>query len=134
MPKPTLKVSRVNLIELSDWNAFVEKVYDRPYNFQQQAGCRDRGSFSLTVPSGMAEEYDSWPDTVQEIVNHPEMGVNFAAWLARDPKQKLPEQEYNYELGLWWERNFYPAIWAVADDLYDKGYLDAGEYTIEIDW
>jgi len=62
------------------------------------------------------------------------MGVSFKAWLARDPKQKLEGQEYDYELSLWWDRNFYPDVQMVANDLHAKGLLESGEYLIDIDW
>lgn len=64
------------------------------------------------------------------------MGVSFAAWLARDPKQKLadPSAQEDYCLELWWHRNFYPDVQMVANDLHAKGLLDAGDHTILIDW
>jgi hypothetical protein len=35
---------------------------------------------------------------------------------------------------MWWERNFYPDIQIVANDLHSKDLLEAGTYIIEIDW
>lgn len=35
---------------------------------------------------------------------------------------------------MWWVRNFYPDVNMVANDLYEKGLLEAGEYLINIDW
>lgn len=67
-------------------------------------------------------------------MNHEEMGVSFKAWLARDPKQPLPGHEDSFGLGLWWDRNFYPNIEMIANDLHERGLLKAGEYTIIIDW
>ena len=46
-----LKVKNVQMIDVSDWDNLVEKTYGRIYNFQQQDGCKERGTFSLTVPS-----------------------------------------------------------------------------------
>ena len=64
------------------------------------------------------------------------MGVSFKAWLERDPTQKLndPNCNYDYGLVLWWDRNFYPHISMIINDLYTKGLLEAGEYQINIDW
>lgn len=62
------------------------------------------------------------------------MGVSLAAWLARDPKTKIKDQKYDFELELWWQRNFYPDIQMIANDLYEKGLLEAGEYAIDVDW
>jgi hypothetical protein len=128
-----MKIKTVQMIETSDWDSVVKETYQRPYCFQQQHGCRDRGTHWLVVPD--PEYNDSeMNDSVPEIVNGPEMGVKFAAWLARDPAQPLQDQKWDWELPMWWERNFYPEIEAVANDLHAKGLLPAGEYIINIDW
>lgn len=121
------------VIDVSDWDALVVKTYGRPYCFQQQDDCKERQRVHLTVPAS-ADDYPN--DTVPEIVNHEEMGVSFAAWLDRDPKQKLsnPDDQNSWSLGLWWDRNFYPNVQMVANDLHARGLLDAGEYVIDIDW
>ena len=64
------------------------------------------------------------------------MGVSFKAWLERDPKQKLNDKvdRDNFSLNLWWERNFYPSIDMIINDLHKKGLIEEGEYVIEIDW
>ena len=127
-----MKIKNTKTISLRDWNECVKKTYGRPYNYQQQDGCQSRGVFHLTVPE--EETYDFENDTVPEEVNGSEMGVSFKAWLKRDPKQKIKDQEDDFELELFWQRNFYPAIEMVANDLHKKGLLEAGEYSIEIDW
>lgn len=127
-----LKTRTETVIDVGDWDKLVKKVYGRPYSFQQQDGCKDRGSFRFKIPD--EDDYDYENDIIPEIVNHDRMGVSFAAWLKRDPKQKLPNQQADYELELWWERNFYPRIDMIINDLYKRGLLDAGEYTIDIDW
>jgi hypothetical protein len=121
------------MIEVQDWDELVEKTYGRPYSFQQQDDCKERGTHELTVPDS-AEDYEN--DTVPETVNHPDMGVSFAAWLARDPKQKLNAESWDSESGIrmWWERNFYPDVQMIANDLHARGLLDAGKYVIDIDW
>jgi len=131
-----MKFRTEKTIEVDEWDKLVTQTYGRPYHFQQQGGCRDRGSFRLSVPSEVDEEM---PDTVPEIVNHDEMGVNFAAWLARDPKQVLQGDDdasrtEQWCIDLWWTRNFYPPLQAVANDLHAKGLLEAGDYVIDIDW
>jgi len=119
------------MITIRDWNKCVQEAYGRPYNFQQQNGCQDRGNFQLEVP-GEVDDFEN--DTVPEIVNGKEMGVSFKAWLERNPKQKIKDQKYDYELKLWWARNFYPNVQMVANDLHMNGFLPAGEYLISIDW
>lgn len=128
-----LKIRTEQVIDVSDWDRLVSSTYGRPYSFQQQDGCKERQRYYLTVPCA-GEDFEN--NTVPEEVNHEEMGVSFAAWLARDPKQKLsnPEDRQSWSLGLWWDRNFYPDIQMVANDLHERGLLDAGEYTIDIDW
>lgn len=109
----------------------VIETYGRPYSFQQQDGCKDRDLVAITVP----EECDDFEnDTVPEIVNGDEMGVSFKAWLARDPKTPLRDRDDTFGLVLWWERNFYPDVQMVANDLYEKGLIEAGDYLINIDW
>lgn len=128
-----MKIETQKVIQELEWSKFVSETYGRPYNYQQQNDCRDRGIEYLTVPS----DPDYWEfinDTVPEEVNGDDMGVSFKAWLERDPKQPIPNQKYDWELGLWWKRNFYPSLQSVANDLHSKGLLEAGEYTINIDW
>ena len=111
---------------------FVTETYGRTYNFQQQDGCKSRGTFKFKVPyDGDNCEYEN--DTVPEIINGNEMGVSFKAWLARDPKAPVAGRT-DYGLDLWWKRNFYPDIGMIISDLHQKGILEAGEYLIDIDW
>jgi hypothetical protein len=116
---------------MDEWDALVENTYGRPYKVQQQDGWRSRGDITFTVPDE-ASDYER--DTVPEKVNHEEVGVSFKAWLARDPKKKLLNQKGNYELLLWWTRNFYPELQVVANDLHARGLLKSGTHTILIDW
>lgn len=146
-----LPVKNIKMIDLYDLNELVEKTYNRPYNFQQQDGCKDRGVVYVTVPSEEANDYGR--EIVTEEVNadgYNDRGVSFKAWLERDPSQLLPldEEEFKHGtwsedvinhvrthgLGLWWDRNFYPHIDMVLDDLHKKGLIEAGEYGIDIDW
>lgn len=127
-----MKTQNVKMIALDEWDNLVEQTYGRPYAFQQQDGCKDRGVYHLTVPSKYPEDFDR--DIVPEIVNHNKKGVSFKAWLARDPKQSLPEQEFGFQLLLWWQRNFYPNIEMIANDLLARGLIESGDYCIEIDW
>ncbi len=124
------------MINVSEWDKLVKDTYKRPYCFQQQDGCKDRGTFPITVPE-FADDYEN--DTVPEEVNHEEMGVSFKAWLNRDPKSPLKDEEEGsdteqWEIDMWWDRNFYPNIQMIANDLQERGLLDAGDYVINIDW
>lgn len=125
-------IKNVKMIEVSDWDKLVTETYGKPYNFQQQDGCQSRGIFHLTIPSEYACD-DEMNDEIPEIINGEIMGVKFKKWLERDPNQPVAGRT-DYGIGLWWDRNFYPDIHTVANDLHKRGLIEAGEYSIEIDW
>lgn len=122
------------VIDVSDWDQLVMDTYGRPYSFQQQDGCKPRGRETLNVTLNPDYVDDFEEESVPEIVNGNEMGVSFKAWLARDPKQPLPDREDRFGLELFWERNFYPTAESIAHDLVKRGLLEEGKYTIDIDW
>ena len=126
-----LKTTSINMINLDDWDRLVVKTYGKIYNFQQQDDCKGRGLVYLTVP---CDDFDFENDTVPEVINGTEMGVSFKAWLARDPKEWNGDPNKKNCLNLFWERNFYPSLESVANDLHEKGLLPAGNYAINIDW
>ena len=131
-----MKTRNVTIIDVDEWNKTVEKIYKRPYSFQQQDGCKERGIFYFSVPDD-SDDFEN--DTLPEKSNHEEMGVSFAAWLKRDPKQALsiPDdglESADWNIRLWWKRNFYPEFQTLANDLCSRGELKAGKYAIEIDW
>jgi hypothetical protein len=119
------------VISVQDWDDLVVTTYGRPYNFQQQDDCKERQRVHITIPD---HPYDYENETIPEVVNGDEMGVSFAAWLARDPKQPLPDRSDTLGLQLFWERNFYPDVQMIANDLHAKGLIESGDYVIDIDW
>jgi hypothetical protein len=131
--KNMIKTKNVKMIDVDDWDNLVTSTYGRPYNFQQQDDCQSRGIFHLSIPSEYTND-NEMNDEIPEVVNGNEMGVKFKKWLERDPKQPVGGETDDWMIELWWERNFYPDIHTVANDLYDKGLIEAGEYTINIDW
>jgi hypothetical protein len=128
-----IKISTKQFIHCRDWDKLVQETYGRPYCFQQQDGCKDRGIVHITVPVKYPKNYEN--SKVPEIVNHFKMGVSFKSWLERDPEQLLTgkDDQDEFSLGLWWDRNFYPNIDMVVNDLYAKGLIEKGEYIINID-
>lgn len=130
-----IKTRTEQVIDVSDWDHLVIETYGKPYSFQQQDGCKDRQRIRLTIPD---KPYDYENDTVPEVVNCDETGVSFKAWLAREPKQPLDgedgHRDDSFGINLWWERNFYPDVQMIANDLYEKGFIEAGDYVIDIDW
>lgn len=129
-----IKFDTKKIISVCDFDKLVQETYGRPYSFQQQDGCKERGMYSITVPCD--DPYDYENDTVPEVINHEEMGVSFKAWLGRDPKQHLNtgDRDHKYRLSMWYGRNFYPSEEMIVNDLYEKGLLDAGQYEIKVDW
>ncbi len=126
-----LKSKKINMIEVKDWDNLVVQTYDKPYCFQQQDGCQPRGVFHLTVPSLYTND-EEMHDFIPDEVNGESMGVKFKVWLERDPD--VHNFKYDWENDLFWDRNFYPDIYTVANDLYEKGLIDEGEYVININW
>jgi hypothetical protein len=127
-----MKIARTEqVIDVGDWDNLVETTYGRPYSFQQQDGCKDRQRVKLTIPND-ADDYEN--DSVPEVINGEEMGVSFKAWLERDPKEWNGDQEDKRFLDLFWGRNFYPDVQMVANSLYRMELIEAGTYTIDIDW
>ncbi len=122
------------VIDCSDWDSLVTNTYGRTYSFQQQDGCKGRGRERIQAMSDPKNVYDFEDETVPDVINGDEMGVSFAAWLARDPKEWDGKAGDETFLGMFWERNFYPTAEAVAHDLVKRGLLEEGEYTIDIDW
>ena len=128
-----IKYKNIKTIDCGDWDDLVCETYGKPYNFQQQYGCQSRGKFHLTIPSEYTED-EEMRDSIPEVINGSKMGVKLSAWLNRDPKEWNGKEEDERFLDLFWERNFYPDIQVVANDLYKKGLIEKGEYVIDIDW
>lgn len=124
---------KVTLVSLDEWDGLVSSTYNRPYNFQQQDGCKSRGVEKFSVPHKYADDFEA--TEIPEIVNGQEMGVCFKSWLERDPGQYLSTQPgSDLSRRLWWYRNFYPDFGTVVNDLHARGLLEPGEYIIDIDW
>jgi hypothetical protein len=126
-----IKIQTKQVISVQDWDKLVEDTYGKIYSFQQQDGCQSRGNFNITIPD-TPEDFEN--DTVPEEINGEEMGVSFAAWLARDISEWNGDVEDKEYISMFWERNFYPDIQMIANDLHAKGLIAAGKYTIDIDW
>lgn len=126
-----LKIQSKSVISVQDWDDLVTQTYGKPYSFQQQNDCQDRGMFDITIPS-RGDDYPN--DSVPEVINGEKMGVSFQAWLARDPNEWNGNEEDKNFLSLFWDRNFYPDVQTLANDMHTKGLIPAGDYVIEIDW
>lgn len=132
-----LNIKSVQVIDCNDWDRLVKETYGRPYSFQQQDDCKERGVYGIGVPAPTDDYYERFDnDTVPEKVNGAKMGVSLKAWLARDPKQKFEGEadQSDFSLELWWERNFYPHVEELARDMCAKGLIETGNYSIDVDW
>jgi hypothetical protein len=128
-----VKYENIKLIKLNDWNTLVSETYGRPYNFQQQEGCKDRGIFRFSLPN--EETYDDeMNDDIPEEINGEIMGVKFKKWLERDPNQPINDRSDLWGITIWWERNFYPDFYTLLNDMYEKKLIKKGDYIIDIDW
>lgn len=129
-----MNFSDLKLIDLNDWDNLVKDTYGKPYSFQQQEGCQDRGIFYLTIPAEEDEE-DEMNEVISEKINGEERGVKFNVWLNTDPKTHQEKNNWdNWRTDLFWKRNFYPNIHTLANDLHKKELIPAGRYAINIDW
>lgn len=129
-----LKYRLEKVIDCQDWDDLVTKTYGKRYCFQQQDGCQSRGSYHLEVPYQWNGDYIN--DNIPFEINGNVMGVSFNAWLnttEEDVNNKIPE-EYKGQNNLFWERNFYPNLETLSNDLYKRGLIEEGVYTINIDW
>ena len=126
-----LPIRDVKSVGVDDWDNLVKVTYGKPYSFQQQDGCRDRGTFYLSVPS---DEDENFPEITPEQVSECGYGVALSSWLNQEVGVPLGGATSNWEIEMFWERNFYPSIYSVANDLHKRGLVDAGEYAIDIDW
>lgn len=131
-----MKYTSKKIIDCSDWDDIVRETYGKPYCFQQQWGCQSRGNFNISISEEDIDESTEGDmhDSIPEVINGEEMGVKFNVWLARDPKEWNGKEEDKRFIDLFWDRNFYPDIQVVANDLCRKGLVEAGNYTINIDW
>lgn len=131
-----IKFTNKKVINVWDWDDLVTTTYGKPYSFQQQDDCKPRGTFDFEVPNKWGiEDYEN--DTIPFIINGREMGVSFKSWLntsEEDIKKEFPERDSKMGLSIFWGRNFYPHVDIIIDDLYKKGLIEEGKYTINIDW
>jgi hypothetical protein len=129
-----LKTKTVKVVTVQDWDYFVFETYGKPYMFQQQDGCKERGKQYFDVPSHewIGDYYEN--DEIPFEVNGEEMGVSFKSWLNTSPDDTRKQFEDYFDNSLFWERNFYPHLEMIVNDLHSKGLLEEGRYMIDIDW
>jgi len=128
-----IKYESVKVIEDRDWDKLVQETYGKPYSFQQQDDCKPRGVFPLTIPlEDYTDDDNDYSEDIPVVVNGPQMGVKFNTWLNKTIDSSLLLRDW--EIEMFYQRNFYPDVQILANDLHKKGLIEAGEYEINIDW
>ena len=127
-----MKIKTIKQINVDEWDGLVEQTYGKIYSFQQQDGCQSRGIVYISVPSNYVEDFEN--TEIPFEVNGEEMGVSFETWLNTTPEETRKHFKEDYKNRLFWDRNFYPSIDMIINDLHSKGLLEEGEYQINIDW
>jgi len=120
-----LVYKETRVVDVYDWDNFVSTTYNKPYNYQQQEGCKSRGFEYFTVPANYTDD-ENMHDEIPYEINGRQMGVKFKTWLEATGEE--------YPDCLFWARNFYPDRNTLINDLYNKGLLEAGTYLLIIDW
>lgn len=128
-----IKYTTKKVISLQAWDDLVEKTYGKPYCFQQQDGCKGRELVNFSVPYDWTSD-EEMNNSIPDVINGQEMGVKFDVWLARDPEEWNGKKEDKHFVRMFWQRNFYPDFGTIVNDLHAKGLIEAGEYSIDIDW
>lgn len=121
-----LKFTETKVIDYLDWDDLVMKTYGKPYSFQQQEDCRDRGFYPINVP-------EKYPYDIEDSIPV-SYGTSFQSWLDKDPNECFKEGEKDWETKLIWHRIFYPDVSMLVNDLYEKGLIEEGKYVIRVDW
>lgn len=142
-----IKVETWKVINESEFNEVVSKTYGRPYHLQQQGdmlgndtthrievskdgseGCSG-GSVSLNEWLAVDPETHKFPDPRWETTgkhlpdDHPSKKFY--------PEFLEPGTSY-YDMH--WERDFYPDMDELLDDLLEKGLIEEGTYQINVSW
>ena len=116
-----MKITEIKLIELAEFDSLVKETYKKPYSLQQQEGGMERHLLRIAVPVEEPEDHQDG-----------DMGVSFETWL-NTSLETFPF-EYEYQMEFFWEREFYPPLEMIVNDLFNQGLMEAGEYGIDINW
>lgn len=121
-----IEFESVCILDVNEWDEIVQEYYDKPYDFQQQDGCKERQIVELHVPDISPEDFE---DLSFKEYKEGCTGVSLERWKNTDSSEKFGK------IGtIVWGRNYYPHVSMVVNDLYSKGVLPEGKYLINIDW
>lgn len=120
-----LKFKQINQIDSGDFDKFIRSFYKKPYCIQQQNGCMSRGAIEFSIP---LINDDSILFNV-ELFDYLDDLPSLQEWLLKDPSEKVEGITF---LDIYWERDFYPKLSEILNDLYEKQKIVEGDYQIVI--
>lgn len=123
-----IKTLDLKIIDASDWSQLVKETYNLPYNLRWQDDGIEGGIIILKVPT-KGYDYDSTPENIDFNEGR---GISFKSWLTHNPKEWEPDFSEIPFLERFGKYNFYPHLEILANDLYQKGLLPAGDYGINV--
>ena len=91
-----LKIQKRNVIDVYDWDNLVSQTYGKIYSYQQQDGCKERQTVTITVPVKDPEDFEN--TEIPFKVNGEEMGVSFQTWLNTSPEDTVKYFNSDYKL------------------------------------
>ena len=121
--EPPLRCRVITMIDCGEWDTFITAVYGRRYDYQQQDGCRGRGTVEFDASPDTNVSLWDYADATPDEFNYRTMGVSLKSWLAAAPNAPVD-----------WHCNFYPSLDVLAKDLCQRGLLPPGRYGMDIDW
>lgn len=126
-----LEYQNLRVIENYKWSEFISSVYNLPYNYQQQNECQNT-NFEFNIPNDLEEE-DLGSDSIPYEVNGKDECVKFDVWVNSKLEDISKNFEYESDAVIFYNRNFYPSIFQILNDLYNRGLIEEGDYLIRID-
>jgi hypothetical protein len=120
-----MRIKSVKLIDETEFSQLVREAYGRPYRLQQQDHCMGQNEIELiTIPDeGIdiddPQRFEEWRDA-----EAPESrGVD-----------QFGDMRWDWEVELHWEREFYPPLQELVNDMYERSLLPQGDYAIRAYW
>jgi hypothetical protein len=119
-----MRIENVKLIGETEFSRLVSETYGRPYQLQQQDNCMGQDEIErVTVPD---EGIDIDDD------------ARFAEWRDADVPDPVGvlhgETRWDWEVELYWQREYYPPLQELVNDLHERGLLPQGDYVIHASW
>lgn len=123
-----MKTKTVKIAEVNDFDELVMNTYGIPYNFQQQGGCKNTSIEYFCFPFNG----DYTNTTLPFEINGKTRGISFEVWKNHDMEELKKMFSDDWEVGMFYARNFYPHIERLLQDLVDKELISGKCFGIEI--